>query len=91
MPESWIRKGREPSVPQEQMLGVRYLRYCPTCEDFKPQETVIDGHDRILRCTVCRTEERFILAQGVLVPEGTLPLLKAFSQRRVKEVLKDVQ
>lgn len=71
------------------MLAVRYLRYCPECQDFKPQETIVDGHDRILRCVACQSQERFVLAQGVLVPEGTLPLLKSFAQRRIKEVLKN--
>ena len=86
---SWFREIDEPSVPRELLLEVRYLRFCPVCMDFKPQETIVDGHDRILRCVVCRTEERFVLAQGALVPEGTLPLLKTFAQQRVKEVLKN--
>lgn len=85
---SWILKD-EPSIPREQMLDVQYLRFCPTCSDFRPQETVVDGDDRILSCVVCRMEERFVLAQGVLVPEGTLPLLKSFARRRVREVLKN--
>lgn len=88
MPESWIRRGREPTVPQEQMLDVRYLRFCPVCMDFKPQDTVIEGRDRILRCAVCLTEERFVLSQGVLMPEGTLPILKEFTRQRLKEMLK---
>lgn len=77
----------EPAISKEPMLDVRYLRFCPECDDFKPQETISDGHDRILRCMVCLTEERFVFSQGVLVPEGTLPLLKAFAQKRVKEVM----
>ena len=82
------RKPKEHSVEQEQLVDVRYLRYCPECEDFKPQETIASDRDRILRCTACKTEERFVFSQGMLVPEGTLPLLKGFAQRRVKEILR---
>lgn len=88
---SWIHRGHETQEPVilEPLLDVRYLRYCPACEDFKPQETIIDDHDRILRCVVCGTEERFVFSEGVLVPKGTLPLLKMFAQKRVKEILKN--
>ena len=84
---SWIYDDAK-QVPQEEMLAVHYLRFCPACEDFKPQETIIDGQDRILRCTVCNTSERFVYTNGVLVPEGMLPMLITYIKGRVKGVFK---
>jgi len=84
---SWIRKGEEQTVPQEQMLNVYYLRFCPSCDNFKPQETSVEGQDHIVKCMACNSAERFKLVNGVLVPEGTLKLLKGFTKLRVKEIL----
>ena len=86
MSQWWTEKNKS-EVPHELLLEVRYMRYCPECEDFKRQETIVDGNDRILRCDACGSEERFVLANGVLFPEGTLALIKRFARKRALEVL----
>ena len=88
MPD-WIRKAHEPTVPLELMLPIRYLRFCPECMDFKPQETIVEGSDRILKCTVCGSSERFVLCtDDALFPEGLLSTMKSYVGKRVKEVIK---
>ena len=85
---SWIRKTHEPTAPRDLPLPVRYLRFCPECNDFKPQETLVEGQDRVLRCETCGSSERFVFSNNVLVPEGTLALIKKMARKRAREEMK---
>jgi hypothetical protein len=81
----WMSKMNE--IPRELLVPVLYTRMCPACRAFTKQATIAEGEDRILKCTVCGSSERFILKGGHLIGEGTYAEMHRFIMRRAKEAL----